>query len=29
MAGETFDRALDDLGNITHLEHVNVRVPDQ
>jgi len=29
MAGETFDRAAEDLGNITHLEHVNVRVPDQ
>ena len=29
MAGETFDRALEDLGNIIHLEHVNVRVPDQ
>jgi catechol 2,3-dioxygenase-like lactoylglutathione lyase family enzyme len=29
MAGETFDRTLEDLGNIVHLEHVNVRVPDQ
>jgi catechol-2,3-dioxygenase len=29
MAGETFDRAAEDLGNIVHLEHVNVRVPDQ
>jgi hypothetical protein len=29
MAGETFDRKLEDLGNIIHLEHVNVRVPDQ
>lgn len=29
MAGETFDRTLEDLGNIIHLEHVNVRVPDQ
>ena len=29
MAGETFDRTLEDLGNIVHLEHVNVRVPCQ
>jgi hypothetical protein len=29
MAGETFDRALEDIGNMIHLEHVNVRVPDQ
>jgi hypothetical protein len=29
MAGETFDRALEDIGNIVHLEHVNVRVPCQ
>jgi hypothetical protein len=29
MAGETFDRTREDLGNIVHLEHVNVRVPDQ
>jgi catechol 2,3-dioxygenase-like lactoylglutathione lyase family enzyme len=29
MAGETFDRMLEDIGNIVHLEHVNVRVPDQ
>jgi catechol-2,3-dioxygenase len=29
MAGETFDRALEDLGNIVHLEHLNIRVPDQ
>jgi catechol 2,3-dioxygenase-like lactoylglutathione lyase family enzyme len=29
MAGETFDRTLEDIGNIVHLEHVNVRVPDQ
>jgi catechol 2,3-dioxygenase-like lactoylglutathione lyase family enzyme len=29
MAGETFDRRLEDIGNIVHLEHVNVRVPDQ
>jgi len=26
---ETFDRAAEDLGNAIHLEHVNVRVPDQ
>jgi hypothetical protein len=25
----TFDRAADDIGNIVHLEHVNVCVPDQ
>ena len=25
----TFDRAAEDLGNAIHLEHVNVRVPDQ
>ena len=25
----TFDRAAEDLGNSIHLEHVNVRVPDQ
>ena len=24
-----FDRALEDLGNAIHLEHVNVQVPDQ
>jgi predicted enzyme related to lactoylglutathione lyase len=24
-----FDRSLDDLGNIVHLEHVNIRQPDQ
>jgi hypothetical protein len=29
MAGETFDRTLEDIGNIVHLEHVNVRVPCQ
>ena len=29
MAGETFDRTLEDIGNIIHLEHVNVRVPCQ
>ena len=29
MAGKTFDRTLEDLGNMIHLEHVNVRVPDQ
>jgi len=26
---ETFDRTAEDLGNAIHLEHVNVRVPDQ
>jgi catechol-2,3-dioxygenase len=26
---QTFDRAAEDLGNSIHLEHVNVRVPDQ
>jgi predicted enzyme related to lactoylglutathione lyase len=26
---KTFDRAAEDLGNSIHLEHVNVRVPDQ
>jgi hypothetical protein len=25
----TFDRAAEDLGNSIHLEHVNVRIPDQ
>jgi catechol 2,3-dioxygenase-like lactoylglutathione lyase family enzyme len=29
MAGETFDRSAQDVGNIIHLEHVNFRVPDQ
>jgi len=29
MAGKTFDRTQEDLGNMIHLEHVNVRVPDQ
>jgi len=29
MAGMTFDRREQDLGNILLLEHVNVRVPDQ
>jgi hypothetical protein len=27
--GKVFDRAAEDLGNITHLEHVNVTIPDQ
>ena len=26
---QPFDRALEDLGNSIHLEHVNVTVPDQ
>ncbi len=26
---QTFDRAAEDIGNSIHLEHVNVRVPDQ
>lgn len=26
---QTFDRTAEDLGNSVHLEHVNVRVPDQ
>jgi len=25
----TFDRAAEDLGNVIHLEHVNVQIPDQ
>ena len=25
----TFDRAAEDLGNVLHLEHVNVQIPDQ
>jgi catechol-2,3-dioxygenase len=29
MAGETFDRKAEDVGNIVFLEHVNFRVPDQ
>jgi len=29
MAGETYDRTTQDVGNIVALEHVNVRVPDQ
>src|SRR5881396_2586509 len=24
-----FDRAAEDLGNVVHLEHVNVTIPDQ
>jgi hypothetical protein len=27
--GPAFDRKLEDLGNIVHLEHVNIRQPDQ
>jgi hypothetical protein len=26
---QTFDRAAEDLGNVVHLEHVNVTIPDQ
>ena len=26
---QTFDRAAEDLGNSVHLEHVNVKIPDQ
>jgi hypothetical protein len=26
---QSFDRAAEDLGNIIHLEHVNVQIPDQ
>src|ERR1700726_1230228 len=26
---QKFDRAAEDLGNSIHLEHVNVRIPDQ
>jgi hypothetical protein len=29
MAGDTYDRRSQDIGNIVGLEHVNVRVPDQ
>jgi hypothetical protein len=29
MQQQHFDRALEDLGNSIHLEHVNVQVPDQ
>ena len=29
MAGETYDRTTQDVGNIVALEHVNVKVPDQ
>ncbi|HVQ78276.1 MAG TPA: hypothetical protein VMT79_22360 [Candidatus Binatia bacterium] len=29
MAGKTFDRASQDLGNIIFLEHLNVRIQDQ
>lgn len=25
----TYDRSVEDLGNIVHLEHVNLRIPDQ
>jgi len=25
----SFDRTVEDVGNIVHLEHVNVRQPDQ
>jgi len=29
MAKKKFDRTTEDLGNIVHLEHVNVTIPDQ
>ena len=29
MAGETFDRKAQDVGNIVFVEQVNFRVPDQ
>lgn len=29
MAGQSYDRTTQDVGNIVALEHVNVRVPDQ
>jgi hypothetical protein len=29
MAQRTYDRAVEDVGNITALEHVNVTIPDQ
>ena len=29
MAGQTYDRTTQDVGNIIGLEHVNVKVPDQ
>jgi hypothetical protein len=29
VAGETYDRTTQDVGNIVALEHVNVKVPDQ
>ncbi len=29
MAGETYDRTTQDVGNIVGLEHVNVKIPDQ
>jgi len=29
MAKKKFDRSTEDLGNIVHLEHVNVTIPDQ
>ncbi len=29
MAGQTYDRTTQDVGNIVALEHVNVKVPDQ
>ncbi len=29
MAGETYDRTTQDVGNIVALEHVNIKVPDQ
>lgn len=29
MAGETYDRTTQDVGNIVALEHVNVKIPDQ
>ncbi len=29
MAGQTYDRTAQDVGNIVALEHVNVKVPDQ
>src|ERR1051326_2683529 len=29
IMAQSFDRAAEDLGNSIHLEHVNVRIPDQ
>ena len=29
MQGDTYDRAAENMGNVVHLEHINVRIPSQ